>query len=144
MGTIRCLKETLGKARLTYEELLTVLTKVVYILNSRPLTYLYLDDLQNPLTPSQLISGRRMLSLLDVTRSGTDISSTREKVTTRARYLQKSNDHFWNRRRQEYIRTLRESQKLQSQSTGRAVQMGDIDCTLLITSTYQVDNWSRA
>ena len=88
-STKRCLKKTLGKARLTYEELLTVLTEVECILNSRPLTYLYPDDLEEPLTPSHLISGRRLLSLPDTTRSGADNSSTHETVTRRARYLQR-------------------------------------------------------
>lgn len=56
--TKRCLKKALGKARLTYEELLTILTEVECILNSRPLTYLYPDDLEEPLTPSHLISSK--------------------------------------------------------------------------------------
>ena len=72
----RCLKKTLGKAHLTYEELLTVPTEVECILNPRPLTYLYPDDLEEP---SHLISGRRLLSLPDTTRSGADNSSTREQ-----------------------------------------------------------------
>jgi len=96
-STKRCLKKTLGKARLTYEELLTVLTEIECILNSRPLTYLYPDDLEEPLTPSHLISGRRLLSLPDTARSGADNSSTRETVTREARYLQRLMDHLWNR-----------------------------------------------
>ena len=95
-SAIRCLKKTLGKARLTYEELLTVLTEVECILNSRPLTYLYPDDLEEPLTPSHLISGRRLLSLPDTTRSEGDNSSTHETVTRRARYLQRLMGHLWN------------------------------------------------
>ena len=69
-GTKRFLKKTLGKACLTYEELLTVLTDVECVLNSSPLTNLYPDDLEKPLTPSHLISGRRLLSLPDTTRGG--------------------------------------------------------------------------
>ena len=90
-STKRCLKKTLGRARLrlTYEELLKVLTEVECMLNSKPLTFVYPDDLEEPLTPSHLISGRRLLSLPDATRSGTDNSSTHETVTRRARYLKK-------------------------------------------------------
>ena len=121
-----CLKKILGKARLTYEELLTVLTEVECILNSRPLTYLYPDDLEEPLTPSHFISGRRLLSLPDTTRSGADNSSTRETVTGRARYLKRLVDHLWNPWRREYIPALRKSHRLKSDSTGQMVQMGDV------------------
>ena len=34
----RCLKKTIGKARLTYEELLTIIVEIEGVLNSRPLT----------------------------------------------------------------------------------------------------------
>lgn len=62
-------KKTLGKARLTYEEVLTILTEVECIVNSRALTYLYPDNLGEPLTPAHLISGRQLLSLPDTTKS---------------------------------------------------------------------------
>ena len=59
-STKRCLKKTLGTARISYEELLSVVVEIEGILNSRPLTYED-DELRNPLTPSQLIIGRRLL-----------------------------------------------------------------------------------
>ena len=121
-------ENTLGKARLTYEELFTVLTEVecILIMNSRPLTYLYPDDLEEPLTPSHLISGGRLLSLPDATRSGTDNSSTHETITRRARYLQKLMDHLWNPWRREYIPALRESHRLKLDSAGQTAQIGEI------------------
>ena len=77
-------------------------------------------------TELQAISGRRLLSLPDTTRSEADNSSTRETVTRRARYLQRLMDHLWNRWRREYIPALRESQRLKLDSGGQTVQIGDI------------------
>ena len=106
-STKRCLKKTLGKARLTYEELCTVLVEVECILNSRPLTYMYPDELEEPLTPSHLIRGRRMLSLPDTnTRGMVNPTSTQETVSRRARYLQTLMNHFWNQWRRDYLPAL--------------------------------------
>ena len=63
----RCLRKTTGSARLTYDELLTSVTEVEMILNSRPLTYLSADEVEEPLTPSHLLIGCRVLTLPDPT-----------------------------------------------------------------------------
>ena len=55
----RCLKRTIGNAKLSHEELSTIVTEVELILTSRPLTYVSTEDLEEPLTPSHLITGRR-------------------------------------------------------------------------------------
>ena len=60
-----CLKKTIGKVKLTYDELLTALTEVEMILNCRPLSYISTEDIEEPLTPSHLMTGRRLLSLPD-------------------------------------------------------------------------------
>ncbi|XP_065052637.1 uncharacterized protein LOC135681915, partial [Rhopilema esculentum] len=49
----RCLRKVLGNARLTQDELHTVLTEIECTLNSRPLTYQY--EIGEVLTPSHLI-----------------------------------------------------------------------------------------
>ena len=54
----RCLKKVLGDARLSYEELETVLIETEGVLNSRPLTYVYNELSEGPLTPSYLVIGR--------------------------------------------------------------------------------------
>jgi len=56
-STKRCLRKSIGRSRLTYDELLTTLTEVEMILNSRPLSYISNDDIEEPLTPSHLIMG---------------------------------------------------------------------------------------
>ena len=78
------------------------------------------------MTPSHLISGRRLLSLPDTTRSEADNSSTHETVTRRARYLQRLLDHLWNRWRRGYIPALRESHRLKLDSGIQTVQIGEI------------------
>jgi len=53
---VRCtessLKKILDVAKPAYEELLTVFTEVDEVLNSRPLTYVYSDEVEEPFTPS--------------------------------------------------------------------------------------------
>ena len=53
-----CLKKTLGKAFVTFEELQTVLCEIEMAINNRPLAYVSDDDLDDALTPHHLIHGR--------------------------------------------------------------------------------------
>ena len=64
-STKRCLRKYIGKAKLTHEELMTVTIEVEAVLNSRPLTYITMFQDGEPLTPSHLLTGRRILSLPD-------------------------------------------------------------------------------
>ena len=64
-STKRCLRKIIGQASFSYDELLTAVIEVEGVLNSRPLSYVSVDDLDEPLTPSHLLSGRRILSLPD-------------------------------------------------------------------------------
>ena len=63
----RCLSKTIGSARLMYDELLTADTEVEMIVNSRPLSYLSSDNVEEPLTPSHLLIGCRVLTLPEPT-----------------------------------------------------------------------------
>ena len=54
-STKSCLHKILGQAKLTLDELLTIMVEVEAVLNSRPLTYVSMDDVEEPLTPSHLL-----------------------------------------------------------------------------------------
>ena len=41
----------------------TAIVEIEAIVNSWPLAYIHYDDLEQPLTPSHLLAGRRILSL---------------------------------------------------------------------------------
>ena len=62
-STKRCLKNIIGQARLNYDELQTLVIEAEGVLNSTPLTYVYVDDIEQALTPGHLLSGRKIVSL---------------------------------------------------------------------------------
>ena len=51
-STKRCLRKVVGKAKIYYDELLGIITEIEAVINSRPLTYVSAEDLDEPLTPS--------------------------------------------------------------------------------------------
>ena len=59
----RCLRKTMGNTSLTHDELLMALVEVEMALNSRPHSFVSSEDLEEPLTPSHLLIGCRILSL---------------------------------------------------------------------------------
>ena len=127
-STKRCLKNLLGNAKLNYEELFTIMTEVESVLNSRPLTYVYCEDIETPLTSSHLVMGKRLLILHDTTVKESNEVDSRSDLTRRAKYLQTLSIHFWNRFRREYLLSLRENYKgvLQCSRGSETIHEGDI------------------
>ena len=54
--------KTLFRATVNYEELSTIIVEIEAIINSRPLTYIYDDEVEDLLTPSHFLLGRRLLT----------------------------------------------------------------------------------
>ncbi len=110
----RCLKKVVGRASLTYDELLTVVTEVEMILNSRPISYVSTEDVEEPLTPSHLLIGRRIIGLPNVLLSDSDLDDWQlspQCVTRRMNHLNTTLDHFWRRWSREYLLELRETHR---------------------------------
>ncbi len=111
-STKRCLRKIIGKSQLTYDELLTALTEIELVVNSRPLSYVSEDDLEEALTPSHLLVGRRLLSFPDHLCTEPDqFEPTPDILTRRVRHLNHALDSFWKRWRQEYLLELCESHR---------------------------------
>ena len=124
----RCLKKMLGLARLTYDELLTALVEVELVLNSRPLTVVSTEDLEEPLTPSHLIVGHRLRDAPDLQFSDPEEFEVDSDVATkRATYLKRTIGQFWQRWRKEYLVGLREMHcQLKRKSHAPRIAVGDI------------------
>ena len=120
-----CLRKVLGNARLTFDELSTLLTEVEATLNSRPLTYEYNEVEEEVLTPSHLIYGRRIKTLPDEVVEPDDARSE-ENCSSRFKYLSTRLEHFWQRWRKEYLANLREFHRCRSEKQERKVKIGDV------------------
>ncbi len=98
-----CLRKKIGQAKLTQDELLTSLAEVEMVLNSRPLIVVSAGDLEEPLTPSHVIMGRRVLSSTAPCPEPDEFQPvTADDLTRRTRYLNATIDHFW-RKWKEYL-----------------------------------------
>ena len=109
--TKRCLKKMIGRAKLTYEELSTVVIEVEAVINSRPLSYVTADDMEQPLTPAHLLTGRRLLNLSDpicYQDTDDDFEVTSDHLIRRLTYLNRILNNFWKRWRNEYMSELRD------------------------------------
>ena len=62
---VSALSKYCSVVRVTYDELSTLNVEVESILKSRLLTYVYPDDVEEPLTPSQLMTKCRLTSIPD-------------------------------------------------------------------------------
>ena len=124
----RCLKKAIGRNCLTFDELLTLVIEVEGVLNSRPLTYVYDGDVTEPLTPSHLLVGFRILTLPDATVPvGVDDDYTPENLTRRATHLAKTLEKFWKRWKREYLLELREFHRTAGHGgASHALQPGEV------------------
>ena len=83
-------------------------------MNSRPLSYVSTEDAEEPLAPSHLLIGRRVLGLPDSTLNhgvDEDMEFTPGSLTRRLDHLNKTLNHFWKRWKAEYLLELRESHR---------------------------------
>ena len=101
-STKRCLKKLMGRAHFSLDELTTALAEIEAVLNSRPLSYVSSTDMEEPITPSHLVMGHRILNLPDNINYLSDLDDeefvlTKGQVLRRVKHLNNVLNHFWRR-----------------------------------------------
>ena len=89
-----------GQAKLSLDELHTAIVEIESIINSRPLSDVTSSDLEEPLTPSHLLIGRRVLNLTDnlgylVSPEDEDFTIDSSQLDRRSKHLANTLNHFW-------------------------------------------------
>ncbi|XP_037505906.1 uncharacterized protein LOC119382270 [Rhipicephalus sanguineus] len=91
------LRKILGRACLNFEEIMTVLTEVEAVINSKPLTFVQTDETEPcTLTPADLLLGRR-LTAMPYDTVDVDANSRRSDVIRRHAYRRLLTENFWKR-----------------------------------------------
>ena len=113
-----CLKKSVVRSSLNFEELRTLMVEIECTLNNRLMTYVYADDegLSYPLTPADLVYGRHIATTPNQRYS--NVSSTYQTLTRRINYHYRLLQNFTRQWRREYLLGLRESARKNS-SVGR-------------------------
>ena len=125
----RCLRKSIGRAKLNLEELTTITIEVEMVINSRPLTYVSQSDLDEPITPSHLLIGRRIMSLPEflLYEDDDDYTVTPRLLSKRMKHMEEIMNHFWRRWKTEYLMELREAHRFGPHGIkGEYISVGDV------------------
>ena len=135
-STKRALHAVIGDRAVTDEMLLTVMTEVEGLLNSRPLTHISTDpDDYQALTPNHFLLGRASPNLPPGNFEDGDLCSRR-----RWRHTQRLVDHVWKRWRRDYLPTLTVRQKWTKET--RPLKTGDL--VLIVEDDEPRGHWPLA
>ena len=110
-ATVKVLKKSLALALhpsidLMYSELVTLLSRISYSINSRPLTVRHVspnsqqEDIFMPLTPNHLLLGRASIDVPDLDYDESN------KFSSRIAYVQRVFDHWWEKWIQDVLPSL--------------------------------------
>ena len=106
-----------------------MLIEIEAVLNSRPMIYIYDDDIEELLTPSHLFFGRQLMDLPDAAQDDYNDDINRNQAVNKMKRIAEIVDHFWKRWHKEYLLELREHHKMKKQQ-GKTVKInpGEVVC----------------
>ena len=116
-----------GRAKLDFQEFVTLISEVNAILNSRPISYVYdTAGEEEPITPSRLWCGRNITLFPPFYEARID-NKDPEICKKRLKYLEKVLTHFWNRFTRQYLSSLSERHLSRNlPRDGRQPKVGEI------------------
>ena len=123
------LKKTLSTDTYTYDEIQTFLLEIEQIVNNRPITYMYGDEVEPCLTPNHLTFGRRL-----ETRSNNTLTQLPTNTDPPLHdQLETALSRFWDKWRTEYLTELREHQR---NSTKKQISTPKINDVVIVQEDY--------
>ena len=128
--TKSAIKKVLGRTHISLQVLQTIVVEVEALLNDRPLTYVSYDlNDPEPLTPSHLLSGRRITSLPYENHSIDEINdpcyNEHNRISKEAKTQALLLQHFTSRWKNEYLTSLREFHRTSGNNTCK-IAAGDV------------------
>ena len=119
-----CIKKTIGRSTLRFDELQTLISEVELTIDSRPLVPMYDDCLEEVVTSNHLIFGQK-LELRNTDSAHGEVPLI--EPVKRVQYLRTIQLHFWKRWSSEYLTSLREFHKFKkSRKVVRIPEINDI------------------
>ncbi|KAJ8259965.1 hypothetical protein GJAV_G00175500, partial [Gymnothorax javanicus] len=134
------LRKVLGRAKLTFEEMCTLLAEAEAIINSRPLSNVHNEvNEPQPLTPAHFLMGQRLICMppKTVPAAARPPTANKEEMTQSWRYRQQLMTHFWNSWRRQYLLDLKSAHHCETPQPS-LLKVGDV---LLIGENTPRQSW---
>ena len=130
------LRKILQKSYLSYDEMSTLLKQIEACVNSRPITCIYDDDTEEPLTPSHLLIGKRATALPEVNQTFYDTEG-------RSKYREVLISQFMKRWKREYLEEL-QSYHISKEKVGEPERIPKIGEVVLMKEDKPRATWDLA
>ena len=102
------MKKTIGNSTVCFNERQVLLDEIELVLNSRPLGFVYDNDLEEILTSHHLLFGRKLYTCNSSTQGNVEVNLVLSK---RVHHINMLLNHFWSQWQNEYVTSLHEYDK---------------------------------
>ena len=131
------LRKAIRNVRLNYVEMLTVLKEVENVINNRPLSYVYYDELYEVLTPNKLVYGKN----LDVIVTSTSSEGITADLSKRATHLESVINSYWGMWQKDYLANLREAHQKRYKRARNSIDPNIDDVVLVHDEKLKRSEW---